>query len=196
MMNYVFPLMLVLSFVSALFTGQMPTLSSAVTQGAQNAVSLILKVGAMLCFWGGITEIMSESGLTEKISRLLKPILTIIFPRLKREDEILEVMSFNITANILGLGNAATPAGIETMRRLGEINPYDNRASDEMVFFVVMNTAALRLVPTTVATLRGEYGSANPMEIFLPSLLTSVCALAVGMTVAKIGNRLYKGERK
>ena len=137
-------------------------------------------------------EIAENAGITRAFSRILSPVLKLIFPRLKKEDYALEAVSMNITANVLGLGNAATPLGLEAMRRLQEINPDPLTASDEMVVFVVMNTAAMHIVPTTVATLRGQYGSQSPMAIMPASILTSFCALTIAVTCAKFGNRLRK----
>lgn len=191
-MNYVWPVMILFAFVSAAATGSMGELSAAVIQGGQDAVSLLLRLVAMLCLWGGIMEIAESAGITKAFSRVLAPVLKLIFPRLKKEDYALEAVSMNITANVLGLGNAATPLGLEAMRRLQELNPDPLTASDEMVVFVVMNTAAMHIVPTTVATLRGQYGSQSPMAIMPASILTSFCALTIAVTCAKLGNRLRK----
>ena len=196
MMNYIFPIMLIISFVSAVFSGRIDDLSAAVVSGAESAVQLLLKLVSMLCLWSGIIEIAEESGITRIFSKLMSPIISLIFPRLKKEKYALEAISMNITANILGLGNAATPLGLEAMRRLQDINESRTVASDEMVVFVVMNTAAMHIIPTTVATMRGQYGSADPMEIMPASFLTSFCALAAAVIVAKLGNRInFKTKR-
>lgn len=195
MMNYVWPALVIFAFVSSIVTGNMSALSQSIIQGGQDAVSLLLRLVAMLCLWGGIMEIAQQSGVTKALSRFMRPMLKIIFPSLKNETYALEAVSMNVTANILGLGNAATPLGLEAMRRLQLINSNTKRASDEMVVFVVMNTAAMHVIPTTVATLRGQYGSKSPMEIMPASLLTSACALAVAVTTAKLGNKLL-GRRK
>lgn len=192
MMNYVFPILLMLSFVSAIVTGRVDELSQSVISGAENAVTLLLRLVSMLCLWGGVMEIGEQAGLTALFSRLMYPVVSLIFPRLRREKYVLEAISMNITANILGLGNAATPLGLEAMKRLQSVNRNTAFASDEMVVFVVMNTAAMHIIPTTVATMRGQYGSTDPMEIMPAAFLTSFCALATAVTVAKIGNRIKK----
>ena len=189
MMNSVFPILLIFSFISAIATGRMGELSSAVIDGAESAVQLILRLVSMLCLWGGIMEIGDKAGLTAVFSKLMYPVVSLIFPRLRKEKYVLEAISMNITANVLGLGNAATPLGLEAMRRLQSVNSNTLYASDEMVVFVVMNTAAMHIIPTTVATMRGQYGSENPMEIMPAAFLTSFCALAIAIAVAKIGNR-------
>lgn len=196
MMNYVWPVLILFSFAASIITGNVGALSNAVIQGGQNAVELLLRLVAMLCLWGGIMEIAQQSGITAAVSKLLRPVLKLIFPRLKNEKYAMEAISMNITANVLGLGNAATPLGLEAMRRLQLINSDTMTASDEMIVFVVMNTAAMHIIPTTVATMRGQYGSQSPMEIMPASILTSFCALTVAILFAKLGNRLYKAKRE
>ena len=192
MMNYVFPILLIVSFVCAIVTGSVAELSQSVITGAEDAVSLLLRLVSMLCLWGGVMEIGEQAGLTAMFSRLMYPAVSLIFPKLRKEKYVLEAISMNITANILGLGNAATPLGLEAMRRLQTVNSNMDYASDEMVVFVVMNTAAMHIIPTTVATLRGQYGSRDPMEIMPAAFLTSFCALATAVAVAKIGNKMGK----
>ena len=192
MMNYVFPILLLLSFASAIITGKVDELSQSVISGAESAVTLLLRLVSMLCLWGGIMEIGEQAGLTALFSKMMYPVVSLIFPRLRKEKYVLEAISMNITANILGLGNAATPLGLEAMRRLQSVNSDTAFASDEMVVFVVMNTAAMHIIPTTVATMRGQYGSSDPMEIMPAAFLTSFCALTTAVLVAKIGNKLRK----
>ena len=192
MMNYVFPILLIVSFVSAVVTGRVAELSQSVITGAEDAVSLLLRLVSMLCLWGGVMEIGEKAGLTAMFSRLMYPAVSLIFPKLRKEKYVLEAISMNITANVLGLGNAATPLGLEAMRRLQSVNSNTAYASDEMVVFVVMNTAAMHIIPTTVAKLRGQNGSRDPMEIMPAAFLTSFCALATAIVVAKIGNKAGK----
>ncbi len=195
MMNYVWPAMIIFAFIASIVTGNMEKLSAAIIQGGQDAVSLLMRLISMLCLWGGVMEIAERSGVTTAFSRLLSPIMKLIFPRLKNNSYALEAISMNITANILGLGNAATPLGLEAMRRLQLENDDVSRASDEMVVFVVMNTAAMHIIPTTVATLRGQYGSTSPMAIMPASILTSSCALTIAVIFAKLGNHLQRKRR-
>ncbi len=196
MMNYVFPVLIIFSFISAVATGSMNELSASVIEGGTNAVELIIRLVSMLCLWGGIMEIADRAGVTRGISKLLSPIIKLIFPHIRKEKDALEAISMNITANVLGLGNAATPLGLEAMRRLQSINPDTSRASDEMIVFVVMNTAAMHIIPTSVATLRGQYGSESPMAILPAAFLTSFCALAVAILCAKLGNKFLRGESR
>ena len=196
MMNYVLPVMFVLSFVCAAVTGRMSELSSAVVDGATGAAELLLRLLSMLCLWGGIMEIAEKSGITALFSKLTAPLMKLIFPALKKEKYALEAISMNVSANILGIGNAATPLGIEAMKRLQQINPDLSRASDEMVVFVVMNTAAMRLIPTTVALLRQQYGSEEPMSVLLPTLLTTFLSMFFAVIAAETGCKISEYRRK
>lgn len=192
MMNYVWPIMILFAFFASIINSNMSQLSASIILGAQDAVELLLRLLAMLSLWGGIMEIAEQAGITRAFSKLLSPIMKLIFPKLKNNEYALNAISMNVTANILGLGNAATPLGIEAMKRLEEVNDNSPVASDEMVIFVVMNTAAMHIIPTTVATLRAQYGSTNPMQIMPASILTSICALSVAIFTAKLGNKFLK----
>lgn len=192
MMNYIWAAMMLLAFAAAAWQGNMQALSNAIMAGASDAVSLCIKLLGALCLWGGLMEIAKASGLTKTISRILSPLLRLLFPRYQKDSPAMSAISMNITANLLGLGNAATPLGLTAMRCLQEENPRPGVATDEMVNFVVLNTAALHLIPTTVALLRQEYGAAVPMDIMPAAWLTSAAALCVGLTMAW----LLKGRRK
>lgn len=192
MMNYIWAGMMILAFLSAAWKGNMQALSNAIMAGASDAVSLCIKLLGALCLWGGLMEIAKASGLTKAVSRLMSPLLRLLFPRLKKDSPAMNAISMNITANLLGLGNAATPLGLTAMRSLQQENPNPAVATDEMVNFVVLNTAALHLVPTTIALLRQEYGAAVPMDIMPAAWLTSAAALCVGLTMAW----LLRGKRK
>ncbi len=192
MMNYIWAGMMILAFLSAAWKGNMQALSNAIMAGASDAVSLCIKLLGALCLWGGLMEIAKASGLTKAVSRLMSPLLRLLFPHLKKDSPAMNAISMNITANLLGLGNAATPLGLTAMRSLQQENPNPAVATDEMVNFVVLNTAALHLVPTTIALLRQEYGAAVPMDIMPAAWLTSAAALWVGLTMAW----LLRGKRK
>ena len=190
MMNYVWGTMVIFSFVSACFSGNMQLLSDSVVNGGQEAISLVIKLTGMMCLWGGIMKIAEKSQLTQVICNLLKPLFSLLYKNVEKNSPTARAMSMNITANLLGLGNAATPLGLEAMRRMQESNPDKSRATDDMVIFVVMNSAAMRLIPTTVATLRTQFGSANPMEIMPATWLSTLMSLLAGVTAAKIISKI------
>ncbi len=186
MMNYLWAGMLLLALVSAVMQGNMGALSAAVLNGANDAVSLCIKLLAALCLWGGVLRIAQDSGLTTHLSRLFSPLLRLLFPRLAGDSPALQAISMNITANMLGLGNAATPLGLEAMRHLDDLNGHGKTASREMIFFVVLNSAAFHLLPTTVAALRQNFGSANPMDIMPAAWISSLAALTAALGAVKL----------
>lgn len=188
MMNCVWVVLVAVSFVSAALTGNMRSLSAAVLDGAVKAVRLSFKLLPTMAFWCGIAEITERSGLGSAISRVLAPIMKRLFPSVKGRDDIISAMTMNVAANMLGLGNAATPLGLESMKRLQSVNPDKTKASRDMIFFVVMNSACMKLIPTTVAALRQQHGSKAPFDIVPCCILVSLCSLAAGLSAAYILN--------
>ena len=190
-MNYLLPIMVVFSLFCAIATGKISELSGAVVTGGTDAISLVIKLAGVICLWNGLTAIAQKSGLTALICKLFAPWLNLLFPKLK-DKQAKEAIAMNITANFLGLGNAATPLGLEAMKRLQNINPTPEKATNEMVRFVVINSAAIHLVPTTIALLRSEYGSTSPMEILAPALAVSIIALSTGVLVTNLLKKVFK----
>lgn len=185
-MNYIWAGMMGLSLVFALVTGRVPQLSQAVLEGATDAVSLLVSILGIMCFWQGMMEIASRAGLTDLLSKAFSPVLRLLFRDVPKNSQAMRYISLNISANLLGLGNAATPFGLAAMKELQKINPYKDTASDSMLLFVVMNTASLQLFPTTIAAYRSTYGSEKPFDILPCVWVASVAALTVGIAVAKI----------
>lgn len=194
-MNYIWGAMVVFSFFAALFSGNMQALSDSVVSSGQDAVTLILKLTGMMCLWGGIMKIAEKAELTKVISKMLSPFFSLVYKGVDKNSETAEAMSMNITANLLGLGNAATPLGLEAMRRMQEANPDKTKATDDMVVFVVMNSAAMQLIPTTVATLRTQFDSVSPMEIMPATWLSTLMSLFAGVCTAKIISRIMNGQK-
>lgn len=183
------------SFISAIFTNNMQALSSSVISAGLDAVNLCVKLLGMLCLWNGLMNVAEKSGLTKKVGRLLSPVLKLIFRDSKHNPDIINAISMNVTANLLGLGNAATPLGIEAMRRMQQENKNSDTASNDMVKFVVLNTAALHIVPTTVAVIRQSHNAENPMDIMPASWITSAAALLVGITLAQLMQSRTKNKQ-
>ncbi len=195
-MSYIFGAMIALSFLYAVVSGNLSQLSSGIPEAATSAVELLISISGMLCMWSGFMRIAKDCGLIDKLARLFAPILKKLYPDVAPESDAFRYISMNISANLLGLGNAATPLGLSAMRELRRINDSDT-ASDSMVTFVVMNTASIQLIPTTVAALRKSYGSQQPFDILLCVWMTSVTALAVGLISSRIitvlsGRRAWK----
>ncbi len=195
MMNYIWAGMIILSLVFSLITGRGPELSRAVTEGADEAVGLLIGIVGIMCFWSGLMEIAKRSGMCDLLAKLFAPILKFLFPDIDSDSPSMKYMSLNISANLLGLGSAATPFGLKAMEELQKINPIHDRASDNMLLFVVMNTASLQLIPTTISAYRSNYGSTSPFDILPCVWVSSVCALGVGLVVAKVFSHSKSGER-
>ena len=186
LLNYIWFGMLVISVVCSLFTGRSAELSRAVTDGADKAVKLVISMAGVMCLWTGILRIAEKSGVTEKISVLLAPVIKLIMPECRDNQKALEAVSANITANILGLGNAATPLGLKAMKELQKTNKLIDAPDNSMVMFVVINTASLQLIPSTIAALRQAAGSEQPFSVLPYIWITSVLTLITGIILAKI----------
>lgn len=187
--------MIIFSLISAVIFGNTDALSDAVINSGTNAVTLCFKLLGMLCLWGGLMNIAEKSGLTRLISKVLSPVLCRLMPSLKRNSAALSAVSMNVTANLFGLGNAATPLGLEAMRRMHKDNLIPGTATNDMVTFVILNSASLHIIPTTVAMLRGQYGAQQPMDIMFASWITSFCALCVGIILSLVLQR-YTSKSK
>lgn len=194
-MNWIFAGLLFLSVVFALLTGRTQELTTAALNECSNAVGLCVKLLGITCLWSGIMKIADRSGLAEKISRLLSPLLRRLFPGIPEGSAASKAISMNITANLLGLGNAATPLGLQAMEELQKENHSQDTASNHMVTFLVLNTASLQLIPTTAAALRLSYGSRSPMEILPAVWLTSAAALVMGLLAVKVYGALFFPEK-
>lgn len=195
MLNYLWSTLVVISILCSFFTGNSPRLSEAIIESSAQAIELLMTMAGVMLLWTGIMRIAQESGLTEVFAKLLSPVLRLLFPNLKNESKALGCISMNLTANLLGLGNTATPLGIRAMKELDELNGGSQTASNEMVVFVVMNTASLQLMPTMLGALRQRYGSAEPFEILVPVWISSACALTVALIIALSGNRRHVLKR-
>lgn len=189
MMDYIWGGMILLSLVFGACNGRMQEVSDAVFSGAGQGVEVCIALLGAMCFWSGLMKIADKSGITIFIGRLCRPIIRLLFPTLEENSPAAGAMSLNFAANILGLGNAATPLGLKAMKCLQAENPRKDTASDNMLMFVVINTASLQIIPTTVATLRVKYGSVNPLDIMPAVWIASIGALLVGVLLAKILNK-------
>ena len=152
--------------------------------------SLVIALTGMLCLWSGLMEIARRCRLTEALARLMHPLTRWLFPTVPQGSPAMQAICMNLSANLLGLGNAATPLGLAAMRELQKLNPHKDSASNAMVTFVAMNTASLQLIPTTCAVLRQQAGSAAPMEILPAVWLTGLSSLAVVLLL----DRLLRGK--
>lgn len=180
--------MVVVSVIFGLFSGQMDAVSQAALTGAGSAVQLCLSMAGVLCLWSGVMEIMNRCGLSRRLARVFRPLLRWLLPRASRDDETLSAVSANVSANLLGLGNAATPLGVQAACRMAR--GQNGVASDELCLLVVLNTASIQLVPATVASVRAAAGAAAPLDILPAVWLSSTLSVTVGLLAAKTLARL------
>lgn len=189
-MSVIWTLMVGVSVLCALATGRGEGLAAAALEGAASGVNLCLSLAGGLCLWSGVMEVMRRSGLSAALSRLLGPLLSRLYPDFARDRPVMDALCANLSANLLGLGNAATPLGLEAARRMAQRSP--GRASDSLCLLVVCNTASVQLIPTTVASLRAAAGCATPFDILPAVWLASVLALAAGLGAARLLSRLWR----
>lgn len=182
--------MVVISILCGLATGRGPEVAAAAVEGTSAAVQLALSIAGMLCLWTGVMEVMRRSGLADKLSRLLGPVLRRLFPQAARDAETMDSISANVSANLLGLGSAATPLGLEAARRLARRSP--GVASDSLCMLVVCNTASIQLIPTTVASVRAAQGCAAPFDILPAVWLASSLSVGVGILACIIFSKIWR----
>ena len=183
-MTWVWAGMVILSLAFGLATGSLDVVAAAAMDGAASAVELSLSMAGVLCLWSGVMEVMKVCGLSDALARAFRPVLRRLLPQASRDSETLAAVSANVSANLLGLGNAATPLGIRAARRMAR--GCGGIASDELCLLVVLNTASIQLLPATIASVRSAAGAAAPFDI-LPSVwLSSALSVAAGLTAAKL----------
>ncbi len=192
MLNYIWIFIILFSVICAVFNGNMSQLSSAILSGCSDAVSLCIKLLGMLCLWCGLMNVAEKSGLCRIVSKILSPVLKLLFPENRNNPEVMDAIAMNVTANIFGLGNAATPLGINAVKKMQKLNSNKSAVTPDMMTFVVVNTAALKIIPTTVSALRESAGAENPMDIILCVWISSAAALIAAVSAIKISGRFRR----
>ena len=195
-MNWILTLMAAAAVAGGLVSGRIEAVGEAALSRCGEAVSLVLSLTGALCLWSGLMEVARRAGLTQKLAALFRPAAARLFPGLREDGETLGLIAMNVTANLLGLGNAATPLGLAAMGRMAEHCPPGRPATREMITLVVLNTCSIQLIPATVSALRLAAGSAAPMEILPPMLAGSALSLAVSVGAGALCARLFpdRGE--
>lgn len=192
MLNILWPIFIIISIIYAIFSGNLESLNKSIFESTQSAVNLSISLIGMTCLWSGIMEIATNTKIMDFLSNLLKPLIKFLFPNLDSESKAGKDIIMNIIANILGLGNAATPLGLKAMEELQKENKQKNTLSNHMIMLIILNTASLQLIPTTVLSIRNSLGSNNPTEIIFPVWIATICAAIAGIGVTKI---LIKNRR-
>ncbi len=183
MVNVIWGLLLVIGIVYSLLTGKVNELNSEILTSAKIGLDLIFEILPIIVIWMGLMRIAEDGGIIKKISTLLSRPLNIIFPSIPKGNPALGLIASNVAVNMMGLGSAATPFGLKAMKELQKINPKKEIASEAMVTFLILNTGGVTIIPTTVIAMRTMYGSANPTEIIIPSIIATACATIGGLIV-------------
>lgn len=186
MLNVIWPAFIIISFIYALVSGNIEQTSNGIFESAASAVELTLTFFGTLCLWNGIMAIAKQTSLMSKLTKLLQPIIRFLFPELKNNKQAKEEISMNVVANLLGLGNAATPLGLKAMETMQKENPKKDTLTNSMAMFIVINTASLQIIPTNIIAIRSSLGSAAPSGIILQVWVATVVAAIVGITATKI----------
>ena len=183
-MTWIWCGMVVLSLIFGILTGQMDAVADAAMEGAASAVDLGISMAGILCLWSGVMEIMNTCGLSAGLARIFRPLLRRLLPQASRDQETLAALSANMSANLLGLGNAATPLGIRAARRMAR--GCGGVASDDLCLLVVLNTASIQLLPTTIASVRSASGAQAPFDILPAVWLASLLSVTAGILMTKL----------
>jgi len=192
LISYLWAALICISVFTAALRGEMAAITPSIFLAAERGVKVAFGLIGTMTFWLGIMKLIESSGIIELLNRLLRPLVQLLFPRLPDGHPAMNAILMNFSANILGLGNAATPFGIKAMEELQKINPLGETASDEMCTFLAINTSSITLIPTTVIALRAAAGSCNPSEILGTTILATFCSTAVAL----IADRLLRKKVK
>lgn len=184
-MNYIWGGMLIIGIVYGIVTGNIQTLTDTIINSSKEAVSLSLNMLGIIAFWTGLMQIGIECGMIDGLHKILSPLLRLLFPRIKKDSPAMKSISLNFAANILGLGWAATPAGLQAIKDLKKYhhNKDLNTASDEMCTFLVMNISSLQLIPVNVIAYRSQYGSVNPARIIIPGIIATLASTVTAIVI-------------
>ncbi len=186
MLNILWPIFIILSISFSIVNGNLEDLNKAITASTESAVTLTLTLIGSTCLWSGIMEIASNTKIVNILSSLLKVIINKFFQNINKNENAEKKIIMNIIANILGLGNAATPLGLEAMKELQKENIEKEKLSDNMMMLIVLNTASLQIIPTTVIAIRTALNSENPTKIIFPVWISTICAGVVGIVMTKL----------
>lgn len=191
MLNKIWPFFIIISFAFAIYSGNISNINSAIFSSAEQTVELCLTLLGTLCLWNGIMSIALKTSLIKKLTKFLKPLISFLFPDLKNDKKISEQVSMNIVANILGLGNASTPIGLKAISSMQEKNNDKTTLNNSMAMFILINTASLQIIPTTVIAIRSSLGSNNPSKIILAVWVATIAAFLTAITAGKILSKKF-----
>lgn len=186
MLNKIWPVFIIISIIYAIFSGNIEDLNNSIFESTETTISITITLIGTMCLWSGIMKIACNLSLIEKFCKILNPLINFLFPDLKNSPKIKKEISMNMIANILGLGNAATPLGLKAMESMQKENRAKDTLSDSMMTFILINTASIQLIPTTVLAIRKSLGSENSTGIIIPVWFATICAAIAGIIAVKI----------
>lgn len=185
-LNYLWPILIIISFIFSIISGNIENLNNAIFSSVSDVVSLSLNLVGNMCLWCGLMAIIKETKIMDFLVKLLKPILSWLYPDVKDNQNVMKEISINTVSNLLGIGNAATPAGLKAMDELQKINPKRDELSNAMIMLIVLNTTSIQLIPTTAIAIRSALGSPNPSNIIVPIWISTIAGTLAGITITKI----------
>ncbi len=196
MIGKCFALFCSLSVIYSAFTGRMSSLSDAILKGADRSVELSVSLLGIMCLWGGVMALLRHAGAIERLSRIIRPLLRLAFPTAFSQSKGAEEITANVSANLFGIGNAATPLAISAMKRMQENNPTPEEASDDMITLAVLNCSSFNLFPTTIIALRRAAGSASPYSVIVPIWITSAACSVLAVVICRLFAAFCKKKRR
>lgn len=192
MINKIWCFFIIISLIFAIVNGNLETVNQSIFSAINDTTQMVINMFGSMCFWCGIMAIISETSLQEKLKKIICPMNKKIFKNLDEKSEAYEHISVNMVTNMLGIGNAATPAGLKAALELEKENPYDDKLSDEMVMFIAINTASLQVIPTNVIAIRNSLNSENPSGIILGVWFSSILTFVAIICLTKLYLKLRR----
>lgn len=186
MLNYLWPMFIIVSFIFAIISGNVEKLNNSIFESIESVISLSMTLVGTMCLWCGIMEIVKNTSIMNKLTKILRPILLWLFPDARYNKDAMDNISINVVSNILGLGNAATPAGMKAIDSLKESNKDKQSLSDSMMMLIVLNTTSVELIPTTVIAIRQSLNAQNPASIIIPIWISTIVGTMVGIISTKL----------
>lgn len=192
MLNIIWPFLIIISFIYAIATGNIENYNSGIFDSVNSTINLSITLLGTMCLWSGIMQIVKESSLMERLTILIKPFMKFLFPKINIKSDAYKEITMNIISNILGLGNAATPLGLKAMKSMQKENKQKDTLSDQMIMFIVINTASIQIIPTTVIAIRSSLGSNDPTSIIVPVWIATFFAAITGIFSVKFFTKKEK----
>jgi len=186
MLNFLWPFFIIISYIYAIFSVRVENVNNAVFEYTENAVNLTITLIGTMCLWNGLMEIAKNTRLVNRLTKFIRPFINFLFPENKNNKKVQEEISMNIVANLLGLGNAATPLGLKAMQTMQDNNKNKDILTNDMATFIILNTASIQIIPTTVIAIRMSLGSIEPTKMIFAVWISTICAAIVGIGITKI----------